>query len=263
MSLTASSCFLSVLIPAYNEEGHIGRAVASVKASLAAAAVSDYEIVVCDNNSSDATGKLAGEAGARVVFEPHNQIARARNAAARAAKGGWFIFMDADSELSSALIEATLLRIRNQGTGAGGALVDFDRKGLPWHVEGGLRFWNAISRTIGWAAGSYLFCRREGWEETGGFDEDWYAAEEIVFSRSLKRWCRKRALRFEIITESRLRTSARKIDSYSFWRLLGLLGGLARPGALKSRTRCRYWYQRNSGPESLPQDCGGGKNRSN
>lgn len=260
---SAGSFSLSVLIPAYNEERHIGRALASVKAALAAAGVSDYEIVVCDNNSSDATGKLAAEAGARVVYEPHNQIARARNAAARAARGEWFVFMDADSELSADLVEATLLCIRSKGTGAGGALVEFDRNGLGWHVEFGVRSWNVISRTMGWAAGSYIFCRREAWEETGGFNEDWYAAEEIVFSRALKRWCRERGLRFEIITASRLRTSARKVDSYSFWRLIGLLGGLALPGALKSQERCHYWYQRNSGPESLPRDCGGKKNRSN
>lgn len=260
---SAGTCSISVLIPAYNEEPHIGRAIASVQASLAAADVSDYEIVVCDNNSADATGKLAAEAGARVVFEPHNQIARARNAAARAARGDWFVFMDADSELSVGLVEATLLRMRNEGTGAGGALVAFDRRGLGWHVDFGLRFWNAISRTMGWAAGSFIYCRREAWEETGGFHEDWYAAEEIVFSRALKRWCRARRLRFEIITASRIRTSARKVDSYSFWRLAGLLGGLALPGALKSQARCHYWYKRDSGPKSLPRDCGGKENRSN
>ena len=55
------------------------------------------ELIVCDNNSSDATPAIAAAAGARVVFEPVNQIGRARNAAAAAATGDWLVFVDADS----------------------------------------------------------------------------------------------------------------------------------------------------------------------
>jgi glycosyltransferase involved in cell wall biosynthesis len=39
-------------------------------------------VIVVDNNSTDATAELARRGGARVVFEPVNQIARARNAGA-------------------------------------------------------------------------------------------------------------------------------------------------------------------------------------
>ncbi|MEQ1603398.1 MAG: glycosyltransferase [Pyrinomonadaceae bacterium] len=38
-----------------------------------------YEIIVCDNNSSDATAEIARLLGCEVVFEPLNQISRARN----------------------------------------------------------------------------------------------------------------------------------------------------------------------------------------
>lgn len=256
MASPSEACFCSILIPAYNEEHHIAGAISSVKASLAAVGVEDYEVIVCDNNSSDSTGKLATEEGARVVFEPHNQIARARNAAAKAARGEWFIFVDADSEVSADLLDATIKLIRLGTTGAGGALVAFDRNDLGWHVLLGLRFWNTISRTMGWAAGSYVFCRREAWEETGGFDEDWYAAEEILFSRALTRWCRARGLRFKIITGCRLRTSSRKVDTYSIWQMVKLLAALMRPGALKSQSRCQYWYDSDSRADSWKRDCG-------
>ena len=43
----------------------------------------ETEVVVCDNNSTDRTAEIARAAGARVVFEPFNQIARARNTGAR------------------------------------------------------------------------------------------------------------------------------------------------------------------------------------
>lgn len=235
---------LSILIPAYNEERNIGKVISSVRASMAALGEDDYEVVVCNNNSADGTGEAAVAAGARVVFEPHNQIARARNAAAGVATGGWFIFIDADSELSAALLGETLRKIRRENVGAGGALVELDREDLGWHVALGVGSWNLLSRLMNWAAGSYIYCSRQAWEETGGFDEEWYAAEEILFSRALKRWCRKNGLRFSVITRARLRTSSRKIDAYSLWQTFRLVVRLASPGALKNRERCQYWYDR-------------------
>jgi glycosyltransferase involved in cell wall biosynthesis len=45
-----------------------------------------HEVIVCDHNSSDRTAEVAKEAGAQVVFEPVNQIARARNTSSAAGK---------------------------------------------------------------------------------------------------------------------------------------------------------------------------------
>src|SRR5688572_28136620 len=95
---------VSVLIPAYNEQAFIGRVIESVHQSFASIPERSYEIIVCDNNSTDRTAELAAANGAKVVFEPHNQIARARNAAARAANGNWFIFLDADTLLNPQLL---------------------------------------------------------------------------------------------------------------------------------------------------------------
>lgn len=234
--------FLSILVPAYNEERTIGRLLSSVKEALADAGIGSFEIIVCDNNSRDATGEVALRAGARVIFEPHNQIARARNAAAAASRGEWLVFVDADSRLSRDLLEATLRRIRSGKVGGGGALVRFDREELPRQVRIGLGMWNWISRTFRLAAGSFVFCRREAWEATGGFCEERYAGEELPFSRNLRKWCRARGARFEIITETRLVTSARKIENYTSWQMLRLVARLTVPGAIRSRDRCGYWY---------------------
>ncbi len=240
------AALLSVLIPAYNEAHHISHAIASVHEAFRTLNAPAYEIVVCDNNSTDGTAELAKAAGVTVVFEAHNQISRARNTAARAAKGDWFLFIDADSRLSPTLLRATLQCIQSGRMGAGGALVAFDREDLGWHVRAGIAFWNLLSRTLRWAAGSYLFCHREAWETTGGFGEEWYAGEEIHFSRALKKWCHARELHFEIITSARVITSSRKIDSYSALKLFALIIRLARPGALKDRKRCDYWYHHRS-----------------
>lgn len=235
---------VSVVIPAFNEEGNIGRVIASVQEAFRNCGEESFEIVVCDNNSTDRTGELAAEAGAKVVFEPHNQIARARNAGAGVAEGEWLIFIDADSVLSAELLKETMTRIESGRFGGGGAVIQFERDDLSWYVKTGLGTWNRISRMMNWAAGSYVFCRREAWAETGGFSEKHYAGEEIPFSMALKKWSRKRKLRFQVIGSPRLLTSARKVENYGMWSLIRMVFMLALPGSLGRRERCGYWYER-------------------
>jgi glycosyltransferase involved in cell wall biosynthesis len=85
---------VSIVVPAFNEEKLLAATLASIRE---AAGGLDAELIVCDNNSTDRTAEIARQAGAKVVFEPVNQISRARNAGAAAASGDWLVFVDADS----------------------------------------------------------------------------------------------------------------------------------------------------------------------
>jgi glycosyltransferase involved in cell wall biosynthesis len=172
---------ISVLIPAFNEEGLIARTIEHVQQSFAQAGHSAFEIVVCDNNSTDRTSQVAQSKGARVVFEPHNQISRARNTAARHSLHDWLIFLDADTVLPANLLRATIDTMNEGAVCGGGTIVAFDQPDI---VNGALRvlyIWNRISQIARVAAGSYIFCRREAWSETGGFNEEVYAGEELFF----------------------------------------------------------------------------------
>ncbi|MGV3533993.1 MAG: glycosyltransferase family 2 protein [Chthoniobacteraceae bacterium] len=206
---------MSVLIPAYNEELLLGETLNSVHASFAALGIarSDYEIIVCDNNSTDGTARVAEAHGAQVVFEPHNQISKARNAAAARAQHPWLIFLDADTVLNLALLRATLDAFASGQVCGGGSLVQFDR---PLYNDFAnallLACWNKISAGLTLAAGSYIFCLRSAWEDIGGFEEGVYAGEEIYFSRKVKSWGRKRRLRFVVLSETPIVTPARKIQ---------------------------------------------------
>ena len=71
---------------------------------LAARTTHEGQLIVVDNNSSDATAQIARDHGATVVYEPVNQIARARNRGAEAAEGEALIFLDADSQCTSCLL---------------------------------------------------------------------------------------------------------------------------------------------------------------
>jgi len=81
----------SIIIPAYNEEDWLSRTLSALDEAMGTLSLRG-EVIVVDNNSSDRTPQIARQHNARVVFEPVNQISRARNTGARAAKGRYFIF---------------------------------------------------------------------------------------------------------------------------------------------------------------------------
>ncbi len=233
----------SVIVPAYNEEALLPRTLASLRAAMAAIP-EPGEVVVCDNNSTDGTAEAARAAGARVVFEPHNQIARARNAGARAAAGEWLVFVDADTEVPpEALREA--IDLLASGRLAGGGSV-FRMEGSAGRAGGLLvGMWNWLSRRFHVAAGSFLFVSREAFDGTGGFPQTVYAGEEIWFTLAVKRWGRSRGLGFRVLDRHPVRTSGRKMEWFSAWTLLAtfLLFTLCPPLA-RSRRFCRIWYHR-------------------
>lgn len=206
---------LSIVIPAFNEARLIQQSLHSVTTSIAANQRSRFtsEIIVVDNNSTDNTAELARLAGATVIFEPINQIGRARNAGAAQATGDWLLFLDADSLLSPELL-ADIMRVIESGKSVGcGSTLRMD--GLPWWANMTLRFWTAVSVLFRWAAGALVVCRRDAFQEVGGFDQELYALDEIRLSKQLKHWGRPRGLHFTILTGHPLETSSRKVSLYS------------------------------------------------
>jgi glycosyltransferase involved in cell wall biosynthesis len=235
---------VSVVVPAFNEERLLAGSLAAIRAAMGAFDEVGWEseLIVCDNNSSDRTAEIARACGATVVFEPVNQIARARNAGAAQASGAWLLFIDADSYPGIELLRDTVAAIRSERCLAGGATVAFEtRDRLMWLW---IAIWNRLSRTLRWAAGSYLFCEAAAFREIGGFDAALYAAEEIDLSGRLKRLARKRGREVVILRGHPLRTSDRKTRLYSagehFAFLLRFL--LFGRRALRNRDACHVWY---------------------
>jgi glycosyltransferase involved in cell wall biosynthesis len=238
---------ISFVVPAFNEAAwienclaHVDRAVSTCQADRATAFAT--ETIVVDNNSSDNTAELAEAAGATVVFEPVNQIARARNAGAAVAEGDWLIFIDADSELAPELLLDVLDLIR-EGKHAGcGSLMSMT--GIPLSMRWMLWLWTSLSKLFDWAAGSFIVCRADIFDEIGGFSDELYASEELDFSRRIKRYASKRGLKFEVLREHPLKTSNRKLRIYSqselwaqWFRLV-----LQPRKSLRDKSRLSVWY---------------------
>jgi glycosyltransferase involved in cell wall biosynthesis len=205
---------LSVIIPAFNEAKRIPACLQSVFQALQANAQPGLmtEVIVADNNSTDATADLARQAGAHVVFEPINQISRARNAGAAAATGDWLLFLDADSLLLPETVAEMLALIRKGKYVGGGTVIAFD------HARFFLRcltiFGNLLIRCMRWTPGYFIFCEAAAFRAMGGFDQEIFAAEDVVFGRAMKRWGRAHGLSVAILHTHPPITSSRKISLY-------------------------------------------------
>jgi glycosyltransferase involved in cell wall biosynthesis len=230
---------LSIVVPAFNEERLLPSTLPHLQAGLRLLKGRGWtgEIVVCDNNSSDRTAELARAAGATVVFEPLNHLARARNTGARAASGDWLLFVDADSSPSIELFEDVLEQIRSGDCIGGGCTVAMPQSTVP--VRAWVALWNALSRIAGWAAGACLFCQAAAFRAAGGFSEELFASEEIDLSRKLKRMGR-----FVILHRHPLMTSGRKAELYRWHEHAGFLLRWALSGGrnLRRREACSIWY---------------------
>ena len=229
----------SFVVPAWNEAGLIGATIDAIRAA-ALELNEPCEVIVADDGSTDETSAIAESHGARVVKVVHRQISATRNSGARAAAGQFLIFVDADTIVNTAVVGAALEALRSGAVGGGSAVVlDND---VPWHAKVLMPTIVLGFRIAGFAAGCFLFCTRQAFEAVGGFDEQYFGAEEIVMSRALKRQGKFVVLRHSVVT------SGRKLRTHStleFWRLM-IRVGIQGPKGVQKREGMDLWY----GPRS-------------
>jgi glycosyltransferase involved in cell wall biosynthesis len=235
---------ISFIIPAYNEEQLLGRTLTALT-EAARALRQPFEVVVVDDASTDRTAAIARDHGAQVVSVEHRQIAATRNAGARVAIGVMFVFIDADTVVTTSAVAAAVEAMR-RGAAGGGCAFRFDGR-LPLYGRILAAIAGPVYRALGLASGCFLFCTREAFYAAGGFDEGLFGAEEATLSRALRRQGRFVILR-EFVT-----TSGRKLRAHSGREVLGLMArlALAGPKSVRRREGLEIWYgQRRPDPES-------------
>jgi glycosyltransferase involved in cell wall biosynthesis len=233
----------SVIIPAFDEEKWLPATLDALQKAMKAIEMTG-EVIVADNNSQDRTSEIAREHGAVVVFEPMNQISRARNAGAKAAKGRYLIFLDADTIVSTTLLQKALDNLSSGACCGGGGKVVYEGE-LPDIVRGATDLWNRFSVKFGMAAGCFIYCLKEAFDAVGGFSQNVYASEEIWFSRQLRAWGKQQHMDFRIISSPPLITSSRKLKWFSLLQIFGMTIILFLfPFAVRFRPLCRIWYKR-------------------
>jgi glycosyltransferase involved in cell wall biosynthesis len=238
---------ISIIVPAFNEEQFLGKTLAQIKAAAGALANIGWEteLIVCDNNSTDRTADIARAAGANVVFEPVNQISRARNSGATAATGEWLVFVDADSHPSAGVFADMAKEIQFGNCIAGGATIRWDQK-LPI-IELLTPLVNLGFRWRRMLSGALIFIETAAFRSLGGFSNEAYAGEDVELARRLKKLARETGKRFVVLHRHPVLTSARRMRSYTVHQQIGqfrlLYYIIFDPHhATKDREAARIWY---------------------
>ena len=92
--MTEPKPLYSVIVPAYQAADSLGLCLDALNAQTVARDL--YEVIVVDDGSTDGTGEIAQQAGARVIAQRNAGPAAARNAGAAAGRGDLLLFTDAD-----------------------------------------------------------------------------------------------------------------------------------------------------------------------
>lgn len=248
---------VSIIVPAFNEECLLGESLRTMDHAARVLRDRDWtvEFIVCDNNSTDGTARIAEEFGATVVHEPVNQIARARNRGAEVATGDWLWFIDADSIPSRELFLATAEAVESGRVVALGTTLEFENVDPFFRMAAfGWKLWSLLLNHM---AGSFIAVDAAAFRAVGGFSLEFYAGEELDLSRRLNQWGRQQEprRRVRVLRGVPLVTSGRKARLYGFWESTLFLFRVALLPfrTMKSRDACFLWYdgRRESDPTRL------------
>lgn len=203
--------FLSVLVPAYNEEEYLPACLQALQRQTYPAG--SYEIIVIDNASTDATARVARRFGARVIHEPARGIARARQAGFESARGQVIASTDADTLVPPfwlARIAAHLAIDPGLGAVYGPVYWADGRPHEQFIMKYPVTWAFAVSNLAGktlWSGSNFAVRSAVLWQVGGlrGFQPDGMLGEDLYLSLNINRVAR---IRFDL--QLAVYTSARR-----------------------------------------------------
>lgn len=196
--LHAGRTQLSFIIPAYNEDAHIGETIESIRTTVRMwrgdPDSAGFEIILVDNGSTDRTCTISRELGLITLVKPGITVGALRNSGAMVAKGQVLVFLDADISLTPEWIQALpglLARFQQKGPFVSGSRVHpHDRRTM---ID---RVWFTSHETEGderYVNSGHLIVPKSIFAAIGGFDETLVSGEDSEFCE------RARGLGFEIL----------------------------------------------------------------
>lgn len=172
MSESRALPFFSVIVPVLDGGAAFARCLAAIQAS----SFVDHELIVVDDGSRDGSTELARQHGATVLSTTGRAgPAAARNLGARAARGAYLFFVDADCEVAPTAFERAA-RLLCADPGLDGVFGAYDdAPGAPGWVAQVKNLHHAFVHRANAGPISTFWCgcgaiRRSTFEARGGFD---------------------------------------------------------------------------------------------
>ncbi|HEX2959051.1 MAG TPA: polysaccharide deacetylase family protein [Chitinispirillaceae bacterium] len=170
--------FATVVIPAYNEEISIGECLKSLKNQDY---TGQYEIVVIDNASSDATSSIAKRFSSKVIYEEKRGYNFAIKRGFDEAEGEIIACTDADSIVPRNWLSKLVKHFEDPDVvGCGGVFRFAD--GPLW-----LKLVGEFGRCNYHIAGANMAVRRSAYQQIGGFSPDVNQGADVDLDRRLRK----------------------------------------------------------------------------
>lgn len=193
-----SSVAFSVIIPVYNRPDEVLELLDSLRLQTC----QDFEVIIVEDGSSVRCDQVIepfrSSLSIQYIEVPNGGPASARNIGARRAQGDYLLILDSDVVLPEGYIQAVKNGIDRTGADAFGG-PDAAAEGFSpvqkainyamtsFFTTGGIRGGKGVKLDKFYPRSFNLGCRREVYEELGGFSEDMRFGEDIDFSLRLFR----------------------------------------------------------------------------
>jgi GT2 family glycosyltransferase len=176
---------ISFIIPVRDDAFRLRRCLASIARNKVPAG--RLEVLVVDNGSQDGSGRVAREAGARVLTCPGLRVSELRNRGAAATSGEILVFIDADHEIGAGWMAQAIRDLEEPGVGAVGAPYLPPPAGT-WVQRSfdAMRSHEAGCGDVEWLPSGNLAVWRHDFERLNGFDTTLESCEDFDFCRRLR-----------------------------------------------------------------------------
>lgn len=231
---------LSIVIPAYNEEQYLAATLGALQIALPD---KHAEVIVVDDESTDRTAEIATELGARVVETRAHNIGKVRNTGAAASEAEILVFLDADTLVKPGVFEKIIHELSDPLCVGGSVAVEYEaftkRKWARVYLDM-FRFWGLVLKM---RQGAIQFCRKDIFDQLGGYDETIYVGEDIEFHWRLDKIAKRQRGHTVFIEEPKVVTSSRRFDKMTLWRALVFTHPVTILLGWRIRGLWRDWYQ--------------------
>ncbi len=233
---------ISIIIPLYNEEKLIAETLQSImkaKNFYEQDPENLLEVIIVDNNSTDRSIEICKKFNVTIVNETVHNIAKVRNTGASHATGDVICFLDADSKVSLNIFTLIKERMSSEEYIGGGTKFKLDKNNLLFRLIyiGS----NVFTRIFG-LSGVLIYVTKKDFEKLGGFNENYYAAEDIDFVLKMKSLGKVYDKKFSNINQGYVVTSSRKFQTVTFKDIVFQGGLLLHKPLRENPNYCQQWY---------------------
>ncbi|MCD1647051.1 glycosyltransferase [Marinobacter adhaerens] len=171
--------FVSVVLPAHNEETYIGTCLSALKSQNYPE--DRFEVIVVDNKSKDRTVEIAKSYGVKVLHKDQGPVGAVRNFGARHAKGDIIGFLDSDCVAAPDWLEnGAQLILSEPNTIFGGPYI---LRKDPYWLE---KFWLLEDRDLPKSLlGGAIFINKNHFFSVGAFSESITSGEDSQLTHDL------------------------------------------------------------------------------